>query len=85
VAGLRIGVHPSPKYDIKGAVYYSSADSEPELGAPADFFGLSGFSPVPAGNLDDVTWKVNLDLFEPFGAGPSFNFESSTSAPSTSR
>jgi hypothetical protein len=75
VVGLRVGVHPSPKYDIKGAVYLSSAESEPELGAPESFFGLSGFSPVPAGDLDDETWKVDLDLFDPFGAGLSFNFE----------
>lgn len=75
VIGLRLGIHPSPKLDIKAAAYVSSADSEPELGAPADFFGLSGFSPVPAGDLDDETWKVNFDVFDPFGGGLSFNVE----------
>jgi hypothetical protein len=75
VTGVRIGVHPSPKYDVKGAIYFSSADSDPALGAPETFFGLSGFSPVPAGQVDDETWKANLDLFDPFGVGLSFNVE----------
>jgi len=74
VAGVRVGVHPNSKIDIKGALYFSSVDSEPSLGAPASF-GLAGFSPIPAGQLDDQAWKVDVDVFDPFGAGLSFNLQ----------
>lgn len=74
VAGLRFGIHPSPKYDVRGVVYHSSSDSDPRFGAPAEF-GLAGFSPVPAGRLDDELWKLNLDLNDPFGTGLSFSLE----------
>jgi len=75
VGGVRLGIHPSSIVDIRGAFYTSSADSSPAAGAPADFFGISGFSPVPAGNLSDEAWKLNVDLNDPFGAGLSFNLE----------
>ncbi len=74
VAGLRFGIHPNPKIDVRGAVYHSSADSDPRFGVPAEF-GLSGFSPVPAGRLDDELYKLDLDLNDPFGGGLSFNVE----------
>lgn len=74
VAGARFGIHPNAKVDIKGAIYSSSADSEPDLGAPGSF-GLAGFSPMPAGELDGEAWKVDVDLFDPFSAGLSFNFQ----------
>ncbi len=74
VTGVRLGFHPNPKIDARGAVYFSSADSDPALGAPGSF-GLSGFSPVPAGKLDDQAWKVDVDLFSPFGGTLSFNLE----------
>lgn len=74
VLGVRVGVHPSSKVDLKAAFYQSRADSDPTLGAPGSF-GTSGFSPVPAGKLDDTTLKVNADLNDPFGVGLSFNVE----------
>lgn len=74
VVGVRFGVHPSSAIDISGRYYRSSADSDPTLGTPGGF-GLSGFSPVPAGNLEDDTWRLNVDLNDPFGIGLSFNIE----------
>lgn len=74
VLGLRFGIHPSSMIDIRGAAYASSADSDPTLNAPGSF-GTSGFSPVPAGPLDDETYKLNIDINDPFGVGLSFNVE----------
>ena len=75
VLGLRFGIHPNSKVDIRAAAYTSSADSNPDFGAPGSFFGISGFSPVPAGQLDDESYKLNIDLNDPFGSGLSFNLE----------
>ncbi|MEM6455576.1 MAG: hypothetical protein AAF772_10810 [Acidobacteriota bacterium] len=75
VVGLRVGFHPSPKVDVRAVAYSSSTDSDPALGAPGSFFGLSGFSPVPAGKLDDESYRLNVDLNDPFGVGLSFNLE----------
>jgi hypothetical protein len=63
-------------FDIRGAAYFSDAASEPIAGAPANFFALSGFSPVPAGDdLSDEAYKLNADINDPFGIGLSFNLE----------
>ncbi len=74
VVGLRLGVHPSPIVDVRASAYSSTADSAEDL-APANFFSLSGFSPVPAGRLDDEAYKLNVDLNDPFGVGLSFALE----------
>lgn len=76
VYGGRFGLHlMDSKVDVRGAFYSSDAESEPATGAPASFFGISGFSPVPAGELSDTTWKLDVDLNDPFGVGLSFNLE----------
>jgi hypothetical protein len=75
VAGIRLGFHPNAVFDARAVAYFSSADSNPEYGAPANFFGLSGFSPVIAGRTDDSAFKVNFDLNDPFSNGLSFNLE----------
>jgi hypothetical protein len=76
VLGARFGLHlMDSKLDVRGAFYDADAESTPAAGAPADFFGISGFSPVPAGEPSDQTWKLNLDLNDPFGVGLSFNLE----------
>lgn len=74
VAGVRFGVHPHPVVDFRGAFYSSSADSNPDFGVPVSF-GLSGFSPVPAGNLDDEAWTADVDVVDPFGVGLSFDVQ----------
>jgi len=74
VLGLRFGVHPSSKVDVKGAVYSASSDADPTLSS-ASFFGISGFSPVPAGQHDDESYRFDVDVNDPFGNGLSFNFE----------
>jgi hypothetical protein len=75
VGGVRFGIHPGTKVDFRGLYYHSKSSSDPRFGAPASFFGISGFSPVPAGKLDDPAWKANVDLNDPFGVGLSFNIE----------
>ncbi len=75
VLGVTIGIHPNPTFDVRAAAYASGADSDPVFGAPGSFFGISGFSPVPAGKLDDEAYKLNVDVNDPFNNGLSFNFE----------
>lgn len=75
VYGLKLGIHPSSMFDIRAAAYFSDAKSVPIARAPANFFSISGFSPVPAGELDDEAFKANVDINDPFGAGLSFNIE----------
>lgn len=76
VAGLKFGVRPTDWLDVRGAFYDSTAESTAGVGgAPGSFFGISGFSPVPAGELEDQTWKLNADFNDPFGIGLSFQAE----------
>lgn len=76
VIGARFGLHLlDSKLDVRGAFYDSEAESVPEAGAAANFFGISGFSPVPAGEPSDQTWKLDVDLNDPFGVGLSFNLQ----------
>lgn len=74
VYGLKLGIHPASKFDVRLAYYKSKAESDPTLGTPTSF-GTSGFSPVAAGKLDDETYKADVDLNDPFGVGLSFNLE----------
>ena len=73
VYGVRFGIHPSSKIDIRGNYYYSQADSNPTL-TPTSF-GTSGFSPTAAGKIKDPAYKADVDLNDPFGIGLSFNLE----------
>ncbi|MCP4200733.1 MAG: hypothetical protein GY769_02210 [bacterium] len=75
VFGLRLGFHPNPTVDVRAAFYSADAESDPDFGAPEDFFGISGFSPVPAGKLSDESYKLNVDVNDPFNNGLSFNLE----------
>jgi hypothetical protein len=68
VVGVAFGFHPGSTVDVRGSYYYSNTDSDP-LYAPANFFGLSGFSPVPAGSLDDDAYYLNVDLNNIAGSG----------------
>jgi len=74
VIGVKAGVHPNSTWDIRGAFYHSWSDTN-DLYAPKDFFGISGFSPIIAGEHDDSTFKGNVDITDPFGVGLSFNVE----------
>ncbi|MFL6196947.1 MAG: hypothetical protein ACJ75H_22370, partial [Thermoanaerobaculia bacterium] len=74
VAGVRFGIHPTPVFDFRGQYYHSEAESNPVFGTPTGF-GTSGFSPVPAGDIDDPAYKADIDINDPFGNGLSFNVE----------
>ena len=74
VAGIKLGVHPSASFDARAAWYYSTYDSAPIAGAPANF-GINGYSPVPAGQHSDWSGKVNLDFLNLGGGGFSINLE----------
>jgi|CXWL01.1.fsa_nt_gi hypothetical protein len=68
VIGVKAGFHPSSDMDFRAAIYHSSGDSDPALGAPGGF-GISGFSPFPAGEISDEAIKLNADfnnLFDGF-------------------
>ena len=74
VYGVRLGVHPSAMFDFRAAAYFSEADSDPTFGVPTGF-GTSGFSPVPAGKLDDEAFRFDADVNDPFGIGLTFNLQ----------
>jgi hypothetical protein len=74
VYGVRFGIHPNAKLDIRGQAYFTDAESNPDFGTPTGF-GLSGFSPAIAGEADDEAFKLDVDLNDPFGVGLSFNLE----------
>jgi hypothetical protein len=74
VTGVKVGVHVSPNVDVRGNLYYSDAKSNKDIVDDIGF-SLSGFSPVPLGKHNDITWRANLDLNDPFGMGLSFNLE----------
>ncbi|MEM7586802.1 MAG: hypothetical protein AAF560_25655 [Acidobacteriota bacterium] len=74
ILGLRFGIHPNPKVDLKGAFYSSTSDAVADFSS-SSFFGISGFSPVPAGKHDDVAYTVDLAINDPFDNGLSFNVQ----------
>jgi hypothetical protein len=76
VGGLKAGLHLGSTVDVRGAFYrsYSSAEQTGLFAnTPKDFWPLGGFSPVPAGKLEDNTWRVDLTLNDPLEMGLSLN------------
>lgn len=74
VYGVKADFHPAGVVAVRGAFYHSSSETNDDL-ADKNFFGISGFSPVPAGSHDDNSIKLNVDVTDPFGVGLSFNAE----------
>jgi hypothetical protein len=74
VGGVKVGIHPSSVFDVNAAAYFSNSKADPTL-AGSSLFSLSGFSPVPLGSLSDQSYKINVDVNDPFQNGLSFNFE----------
>jgi hypothetical protein len=68
VVGGKIAVRPSPTLDASAAAYSSYAKSASDL-APGSFFGISGFSPVPAGRLIDASYRVDVGVHDLLGTG----------------
>lgn len=79
VWGVKAGFHPNAVLDVRAAYYASSVDSVP-LGlsgnaeVPTSFW-INGYSPVIAGRHSDDSWKLNVDINDPFDMGISFNLE----------
>jgi hypothetical protein len=74
VGGIKAGIHPSSMFDVNAALYFSNSKADPIL-AGAGLNSTSGFSPVPLGSLNDTSYKVNVDINDPFQNGLSFNVE----------
>lgn len=74
VYGVKVAVRPTDTLDLRGAFYASSSESNPNF-APGSFFGISGFSPVPAGDLSGEAFKLNADWMEIAGTTFSVQFE----------
>ncbi|ATB28981.1 hypothetical protein [Melittangium boletus] len=82
VGGLKAGFHLGSILDVRGAFYrsyassestglFNSSDTDPRFTPKS--FGLDGFSSVPAGRLEDNTWKVDVTLSDPLDIGLTFN------------
>ena len=76
VVGVKFGIHPAAKLDIRAAFYHSVGRRQPAPWAPAS---TSAASPAsrrcsPA-STTTTAWKINVDLNDPFGIGFSFNVE----------
>ncbi len=69
VYGVKFGIHPNSTFDIRGAYYHSNSHTNPDLA------GYSGYSPVIYGDNSGNSWKLNLDVNDPFQAGLSFKVE----------
>jgi hypothetical protein len=74
VVGGKVAFRPSPALDVSAAAYSSYAKSASDL-APGSFFGISGFSPVPAGRLIDASYRADVGINDPFGVGLSFQVQ----------
>ncbi len=84
VYGVKLGIHPSAVFDIRGAYYRSDVQSNPLglpgncMGNPCDVpvaFGINGYSPVITGHHKGTSWKADVDINDPWGVGLSFNVE----------
>jgi hypothetical protein len=73
VGGLKAGVRLGEKVDVRGALYHSYSNAEPEL-TPKDF-GLNGYSPVPAGRREDQSYRLDVTLSDPLDIGLSVNLQ----------
>lgn len=74
VWGLRFGIHPSQMFDIRAAYYNSRSNTDCDF-ATCEFFGISGFSSIPAGDLSDQAWYADFDINDPFDVGLNFNIQ----------
>lgn len=76
VAGVRIGVHPNPMFDMQFSAYYAHSQSidDPRY-ASQSYFGLSGFGPVLLGDNSGNAFKVDLAINDPLGKGLSFQVQ----------
>lgn len=75
VVGIKADWHPAGPYAVRGALYRSSSDPNLRMADVPDNFGLNGYSPVIADDVNDEAIKLNVDVNDPFGNGFSVNGE----------
>lgn len=79
VGGFVVGVHPNPKFDAKGSIYFSQSKTDQNLNG--DFtdenfgFAISNYDVGPHGDRSDQSYKLNVDLNDPFEKGFSLQTE----------
>lgn len=74
VGGVKVGIHPSPIFDVNASAYFSNSKADPVL-VGTSLSSNTGFSATPLGSLSDQSYKVNVDINDPFQNGLSFNVE----------
>lgn len=74
VGAIKAGIHPNTTIDLHASAYFSNAKTDPIIGG-ASLSGTSGFSATPLGDISDQSYKVNVDINDPFHNGLSFNVE----------
>lgn len=75
VFGLKGGFQPGAMFNFTGAFYHASSESNPNPIYNPTSYGLNGFGNVLLGKNDGNTYKVNVDINDPFQKGISFGFE----------
>jgi hypothetical protein len=64
VVGLKAGIHPNSMFDIGAAFYHASSEANPNYGPKS--YGLGGFAPVLLGTNDGNSYRVDVDINDPF-------------------
>lgn len=75
VAGVKVGVHGGPWADLRGALYTSYSKTYAGAGVNEFFGATSGFSPVPHGRHEDISWKIDYVAADPLGLGLSLSVQ----------
>jgi hypothetical protein len=74
VWGVKVGVHPMPSLDFRGAYYTSEAESDPNYDTPAGF-GINGYSTVVAGKPEGDAYILDVDVVDIMSSGLTANFQ----------
>jgi hypothetical protein len=73
VYGLKAGIHPGSKVDVRLQGLYSINETNPEFAQAT--FGINATQPVIGGHHTGWAGKADVDFNDPFGIGLSFNLE----------
>jgi|GEM_PF-532172 len=79
VGGFVASVHPSPKFDVKGTLYYSDSKTDQNLNGNYDDenfgFAIASYDIGPHGKKNDEAFKLNAGINDPWDNGLSFQVE----------